>query len=203
MEGCIEIWKAIRVIVWAFCLIILFVWKRFLCCKSSDNAFDEITERVEHKHPMEECSWGSSKKEIRPKTFHERAKQLDPVPILYPETAEELKRIAEGNARFRAIGSGHSFRAVVETNGILVSLEKMNKILKLDGIKIRHAIWVLEEHGLALRTWATTIIKVLTGLLSEARTSGSKRTNTFSSSLGQMKMINAKGKDVLLGPETL
>jgi len=209
---CVETYKWIRTLLWLIRFILLYLWKRVFRCKSRDVVFDEIAEKVEHKHPVETRTWGfGRKKEVRPKTFHQKAVRLDPVPIYYPKSLEEIRKIILKSPRFRAIGSGHSFRGVVETDGVLISLEDMNKILAVEGnvvtvqggIKIRDAIRDLEKRGLALKNMGNYDRQSLAGAIVGGThgTSGVGKTDTFTSSLVKLKMINAKGETVELGPE--
>ena len=71
-----------------------------------------------------------------------------------------LERAERSDARVRVAGSGHSFTALVETDGTLVSLERMNRVLDVDrhsglvrveaGITIHDLNLALDAHGLAL-----------------------------------------------------
>lgn len=76
------------------------------------------------------------------------------------ELAGVLERAAEAGRRVRVAGSGHSFTALVPTDGTLVSMERMNRVLDVDpasglvrvqaGIRIAELNAALERHGLAL-----------------------------------------------------
>jgi FAD/FMN-containing dehydrogenase len=191
------------------------IFYRLFRFKNFDDVLDAIADDVEHKHPVEEDTiWGGGsghKKTVRPKTFHQRDVKLDPVPIFFPKTKEELKEVILKNKRFRAIGSGHSFRGVVETDGVLISVEDMNKVLSIDGttvtvqagIKIRNAIRILEKGGLALKNMGNYDRQSLGGAICGGThgTSGQGKTDTFTSSILSLKMINAKGEDCVLTPE--
>jgi len=191
------------------------IFYRLFRFKNFDDVLSTIADDVEHKHPVEEDTiWGGGsghKKTVRPKTFHQRDVKLDPVPIFFPKTKEELKEVILKNERFRAIGSGHSFRGVVETDGVLISVEDMNKVLSIDGttvtvqagIKIRDAIRILEKGGLALKNMGNYDRQSLGGAICGGThgTSGQGQTDTFTSSILSLKMINAKGEDCVLTPE--
>eukprot|EP01084_Bolivina_argentea_P210575 358364_1 len=208
-----ETWKWIRTILYLFHFMTLFIWAKFIHCQSTDDAIDDMAEYIEHKHPIQQYNWKhNTKVVIRPTTFHERAtsKQPKPVEILFPTTKDELKQIIQENERFRAIGSGHSFRDVIETDGVLISLQKMNKLISIKGhtvtveagIKIRHLIRELELHSLALPNMGNYDRQSLGGAIVGGThgTSGNGKIDTFTSSIVQLKMINAKGDDITLSP---
>lgn len=209
----IELYKWLRLILWLFQYLLMCVFYRLLRFKNFDDVLDAIAEDVEHKHPVEEdMIWGRGrKKTVRPKTFHQRDVKLEPVEIFYPKTKEELQLCILNNERFRAIGSGHSFRGVVETDGVLISIEDMNKVLSVEGstviieagIKIRDAIRILEKENLALRNMGNYDRQSLGGAICGGThgTSGQGKTDTFTSSILSLKMINAKGEDCVLTPE--
>ncbi len=90
--------------------------------------------------------------------------RFEPAAFERPRTLQELAAVLEraerSDARVRVAGSGHSFTALVQTDGILVSLEDMNRVLDLDrgsglvrvqaGITIGQLNAELDQHGLAL-----------------------------------------------------
>mmetsp|Transcript_23461 Transcript_23461/g.35079 ORF Transcript_23461/g.35079 Transcript_23461/m.35079 type:complete len:270 (-) Transcript_23461:1259-2068(-) len=206
-----ELFKWIRLILWLFQYVLKIVWYRFFRCMNRNDTIDRIAEDVEHKHPVEDTQWGRRPKIIRPKTFHQKDAKVDPVPIFYPKTKAELQALVKSNPRFRAIGSGHSFRGVVETDGALISLEDMNRVLSVQGkivtveagIKIRDAIRILEDNDLAIKNMGNYDRQSLGGAICGGThgTSGEGKIDTFTSSLVSLKMINAKGEDIELAPE--
>ena len=92
--------------------------------------------------------------------------RFEPAAFERPRTLQELaaalERAERSDARVRVAGSGHSFTALVQTDGILVSLEDMNRVLDLDrgsglvrvqaGITIGQLNAELDQHGLGSRT---------------------------------------------------
>ena len=210
-----ELYKWLHIILWLFRYLLVCAFYRLFRFNKFDDVFDAIAEDVEHKHPVEEKNmiWGCGRKKtfVKPKTFHQRDVRLDPVQIFYPKTKEELKELILNNKKFRAIGSGHSFRGVVQTEGVLISLEDMNRVLSIEGttvtveagIKIRDAIRILEEDGLAFRNMGNYDRQSIGGAICGGThgTSGQGKTDTFTSSIVSLKMINAKGQDCVLTPE--
>jgi len=181
---------------------------------------DRIAEAVEHHHPVEiqrrhgtfltsfTCT---NKSSIRPSSFHVTKIKPSPVSVFYPVTKDELRKLVQAHSKFRAIGSGHSFRGVLETDGILISLEKMNQIIHVEqsmrqvtvqaGIKIRDVIRILEtQYGLALPNMGNYDRQSIGGAICGGThgTSGNQRNDTFTSAIISIKMINAQGRDIVL-----
>jgi len=81
-------------------------------------------------------------------------------PRNHAELRAALERAAHAGRRVRVAGAGHSFTALVPTDGTLLSLERMNQVLDVDlntglvrvqaGITIRELNAALDAHGLAM-----------------------------------------------------
>ncbi|MFE5827838.1 FAD-binding protein [Streptomyces erythrochromogenes] len=54
-----------------------------------------------------------------------------------PESAEELASIVVSHERVKAVGSGYSFSTVADTGGALVRLDRMPKVIEVDGERNR------------------------------------------------------------------
>ena len=44
-----------------------------------------------------------------------------------------MRRAADAGTRVKAIGAGHSFTAAAETSGVQLSLDRMDRVLDVDG----------------------------------------------------------------------
>ncbi len=97
---------------------------------------------------------------------------VQPLQYLTPRSIDDLVQIvrtAESNGcKVRAVGTGHSFSDVVQTNDFLINTDELNRPIELDrsllkdgvdtaclvhvenGIKIHQLNTYLDEHGLAL-----------------------------------------------------
>jgi xylitol oxidase len=122
-----------------------------------------------------------------------------PSTIAYPENAAQLQAVVAGARRVRVMGSRHSWSKGIVTDGTLVSLDRMNRLVRVDrenlrvtveaGIKLGDLIGRLEEHGLALANLGSIDEQSLAGAISPstARPSGPSTTRTpgtFSRSTG-------------------
>ncbi len=68
-------------------------------------------------------------------------------PIDTAEVAAIVRRAAADGHRVKAIGAGHSFTATAMTNGVLISLERMNSVVAIDADRLR----VTVEAGITLK----------------------------------------------------
>jgi len=82
-------------------------------------------------------------------------------PASKTEVAAAFERAAEAGRNVRVAGAGHSYNDGALTDGTLISLKRMNRVLDVDpasglvraegGITLHELSEVLDEHGLALR----------------------------------------------------
>lgn len=94
-------------------------------------------------------------------------------PASRPEVAAAIERAAEAGRPVRVAGSGHSFNDGVLTDGTLLSLERMNRLVAVDrasglvrveaGITLRELSEVLDEHGLAFRNLGDVDAQTIAG----------------------------------------
>src|SRR5258708_33294348 len=83
-----------------------------------------------------------------------------PSVIAYPETADEIADIVVRARKVRVMGSRHSWSKGIVTPDTLLSLDRMNRVVRVDeaklrvtvqaGIKLSDLIAELERRGLAL-----------------------------------------------------
>src|SRR6185312_8713906 len=90
--------------------------------------------------------------------------QCVPAAVERPRNLDELRRIVEragvAGGRVRAAGSGHSFTDIACTDGVMLRLDRLSRILDADresglvkveaGIVLRDLNEQLDRHGLAL-----------------------------------------------------
>lgn len=103
---------------------------------------------------------------------------VDPRKFRRPETIKELIELIHKNEEVRCVGAMHSCAPLVMSDGIIISFEKLNKILEVDaqnatatvqpGVKIHDLCEVIKPHGLAMGTlgtidWQTVVGAVMTG----------------------------------------
>jgi L-gulono-1,4-lactone dehydrogenase len=105
-----------------------------------------------------------------------------PARVLAPHSIEELQRAiidaAERGWRVRVVGSGHSFSDIACTDGLMLSLRHLGRVLEIDrdsararvqvGITIHDLSRQLLEHGLALENLGDIDVQSVGGAISTA-----------------------------------
>ncbi|MER5596756.1 FAD-binding protein [Streptomyces sp. NPDC002265] len=128
-----------------------------------------------------------------------------------PRSADELRSVVAGNARVRALGSGHSFNEIAEPGGegVLVSLDALPAEIDVDtdartvrvggGVRYAELARQVDRHGLALPNMAS---------LPHISVAGSVATGTHGSGVGngslaapvrEVEIVTADGSTLVLG----
>ncbi|MEV8345014.1 D-arabinono-1,4-lactone oxidase [Streptomyces niveus] len=128
-----------------------------------------------------------------------------------PTTLEELRALVAGSSRVRALGSGHSFNRIADTDGALVSLAGLPGTVDVDsaaatvrvagGVRYAELARRVDTHGLALHTMASlphisVAGSVATGTHGSGDTSGSLAT-----AVRAVELITADGDSLTLDRE--
>ncbi|MFF2639391.1 D-arabinono-1,4-lactone oxidase [Streptomyces niveus] len=128
-----------------------------------------------------------------------------------PATREELRALVAGSSRVRALGSGHSFNRIADTDGALVSLAGLPGTVDVDsaaatvrvagGVRYAELARRVDAHGLALHTMASlphisVAGSVATGTHGSGDTSGSLAT-----AVRAVELITADGDSLTLDRE--
>ena len=82
-----------------------------------------------------------------------RTQRCEPAAVERPSTRAELAAaVARASGPVRVAGAGHSFTGSVLTSGTLISLERMNRLLEVDGelVRVEGGITAWHERGLPL-----------------------------------------------------
>ncbi|WP_047870899.1 FAD-binding protein [Nocardiopsis sp. RV163] len=119
-----------------------------------------------------------------------------------PRTLDELRRVVRGSARVRALGSGHSFNLVADSDADLVRLDALPAEAEIDaggrtvtvtaGTRYAELVTALHERGFALANLAS---------LPHISVAGSCATGTHGSGDGQRCLSAAVRAVQLLGPD--
>src|SRR5688572_16683314 len=85
--------------------------------------------------------------------------------VRLPASVGEVQEIIAGSSKVKALGTRHSFSSVADTEGVLVSSEKLNRIVSLDpsrmtvvveaGVRYGELCRFLQAEGFALRNLAS------------------------------------------------
>jgi L-gulono-1,4-lactone dehydrogenase len=118
--------------------------------------------------------------------------------------AEVAQAVARGRA-VRVAGAGHSFSGAVPTDGTLLSLERMDRVLDVDrasglvraeaGIGLRALVRELHRHGLALPNLGDIDAQSLAGALATGTHGTGARLGNLSTAVAAMELVLADGSE--------
>src|SRR3954453_6953216 len=118
------------------------------------------------------------------------------------ELADALKRAAEAGHRVRAAGSGHSFTDIACTDGVMISLTRMNRVLQAEanrgeveaGITLHDLGPALAQRGLAMENLGDVDAQTLGGALATGTHGTGARFGNLSSQVTRLRLIDAAGE---------
>jgi FAD-linked oxidoreductase len=130
-----------------------------------------------------------------------------PAAIERPRTRDELisvvRRAGERGLPVRAAGSGHSFSDIACTDGVMVRLEALDRILAADperglvkveaGVVLRALNERLDERGLALENLGDIDRQTLAGSISTATHGTGARFRNLSAQVASIELVTADG----------
>src|SRR5215213_6890383 len=121
--------------------------------------------------------------------------------------AEVAEAVARGRA-VRVAGAGHSFSAGAPTDGTLLSLERMGRVLDVDrasglvraeaGIGLRRLVRELHAHGLALPNLGDIDAQSLAGALATGTHGTGGGLGNLSAAVAAMELVLADGSERVL-----
>lgn len=126
--------------------------------------------------------------------------------IFYPENLNDVKAIInkaiKKNYNIRAVGSLHSWRSIVNTNGYIINTDKLNKILYIDkqnkrvkvecGIKLKNLFKILADNNLALSNQGFIAEQSIAGAISTG-THGTGHTGCLSDFVIELEILDGLG----------
>jgi FAD-linked oxidoreductase len=128
------------------------------------------------------------------------------------ELGAVLERARDAGRRVRVAGSGHSFTGLVPTDGTLVSLSEMNRVLDVDrargrvrveaGITIAALNAVLDQHGLAFENLGDIDQQTLAGATATGTHGTGSRLRNLSAQLRAVELMQADGTVVTLDQQS-
>jgi FAD-linked oxidoreductase len=118
-----------------------------------------------------------------------------------PADEEELARLVAGARRVKVAGAGHSFTDIACTDGLMLDLSRMNRVLRVEGdevtveagITIRKLAPALAERGLALENQGDVDAQTIAGAISTATHGTGGRFANLSSQVTGVRLVTADG----------
>ncbi|MDT5000574.1 MAG: L-gulono,4-lactone dehydrogenase, partial [Mycobacterium sp.] len=139
-------------------------------------------------------------------------------PVSFKRPADEaavsacVARAAGRGDTVRAVGSGHSFTDIACTDGVMLDMSAMHRILDVDpgtgrvtvegGIKLHTLGPLLAEHELALANQGDIDLQSITGAISTATHGTGARLQNISAQIVGMRVVTATGEVRELNEDT-
>jgi L-gulono-1,4-lactone dehydrogenase len=133
-----------------------------------------------------------------------RQQRCAPERIARPGSEEELSDLLAGARVVKAVGSGHSFTDIACTDGVLVDLSRMNRVVAVEGADVTVEAGVtlhvlgeeLATRGLALENQGDIDAQTLAGALSTGTHGTGARFGNLSSRVVGMRIVTGSGEPV-------
>lgn len=130
-----------------------------------------------------------------------------PAEFCRPSTVDEvvsaISRATASDATVRVVGAGHSFTPAVLTDGTLISLERMNRVVEVDhdaglvrvqaGITIHDLSRQLDEVGLALENLGDIDVQSIAGATATGTHGTGARLRNISDSIEAFQVVTGDG----------
>src|SRR4051794_14253029 len=134
-----------------------------------------------------------------------RGQSCAPAEQLRPRTSTEVAQAVARGRAVRVAGAGHSFSGGVPTDGTLLSLERMDRVLDVDragrlvraqaGIGLRRLVREFHRHGLALPNLGDVDAQSLGGALATGTHGTGVRLGNLSSAVTALELVLADGSE--------
>lgn len=127
-------------------------------------------------------------------------------PSTVEEVAAAVRRAAKDDLKVRVVGAGHSFTPAVLTDGVMISLERMDRVLAVDadartvrtqaGISLSALNGVLDRHGLALENMGDVDVQSIAGATATGTHGTGATLKNLSANILALELVTADGSVV-------
>jgi xylitol oxidase len=128
-----------------------------------------------------------------------------------PASVAELQRLVAGAGRVRALGTGHSFSAIADSPGALISVDGLPKIIRIDpglatatvsaGLRYGELAGRLNEAGWALRNLGSLPHISVAGACATGTHGSGDANGNLATTVSALEMVTAGGDIVKLSRE--
>lgn len=128
-----------------------------------------------------------------------------------PETVEQAQELVAAGQVVKSLGSRHSFNGLADTEGVHLSLERLNRVLWLDkergkvtvegGIRYGELGSYLHKHGYALRNLASLPHISVAGACATATHGSGDRNGSLATEVDALEIIKSDGELISLSRE--
>jgi FAD-linked oxidoreductase len=131
-----------------------------------------------------------------------RQQRCAPQRIERPRSEDELAHVVAGASRVKVAGSGHSFTDIACTDGVMVDLTRMRRVLAVDGdevtveagISLRELGEQLRLRGLAMENQGDVDPQTLGGAIATATHGTGARFGNISSRVSRVRLVDGSGE---------
>ncbi|WP_042337333.1 D-arabinono-1,4-lactone oxidase [Paraburkholderia ferrariae] len=131
-------------------------------------------------------------------------------PASFPELASLLRQAARGNKAVRVVGAGHSFSPLLQTDGLILSLDKMQGVAEIDratgtarvraGTRLSAIGSALAAEGLAMENLGDINVQSIAGATSTGTHGTGILLGNVATQIASMKFMTAEGTEVQASP---
>jgi FAD-linked oxidoreductase len=135
-----------------------------------------------------------------------RGQSCAPAEHVRPATRAELSEAVARGRAVRVAGAGHSFSGVVPTDGTLLSLDRLDRVLDIDrdsglvraeaGIRLHRLVREMHLHGLALPNLGDIDAQSLAGALVTGTHGTGRKLGNLATSVEAMELVLADGSEL-------
>ena len=121
-----------------------------------------------------------------------------------PDSVEALREIVRRSGKIRALGTRHSFNDIADTDGELISTERLNRVLGIDaakttvrveaGARYGELAQVLHRQGWALHNLASLPHISVGGAIATATHGSGMRLGNLATAVMGFELVNAQGE---------
>jgi len=135
---------------------------------------------------------------------------MSPAQISHPSSSDEIsqaiKAAGAAGRRVKAIGSGHSFTSIGLTDGVLLQLDRDDRLLAVDastrqvtveaGLPMHRLNALLSEHGLGLTNMGDIDVQTVSGAISTGTHGTGRSSGSIAHQVVALELVLADGSVV-------
>jgi FAD-linked oxidoreductase len=132
-------------------------------------------------------------------------------PASQSEVLELVKRARRERLRLRVMGAGHSWSPLCETDGLLLNLDRLDRLLSVDrerlqvtvqaGMRLEQLIAALAPHGLAPSNLGSIAAQSLAGAISTGTHGSGVSHGSLSTQVVALRLVDGRGEVQVIGPD--
>lgn len=128
--------------------------------------------------------------------------------FVLPRTIDDVIQHVKNSKKLRVVGAGHSFNCFIQSNQMLMSLERLNKVISFNkekkeirvqaGMRLRDLLNILIKHELSLPVTGAFAAQTIAGLIATNTHGTGKRNGFFSDAVQEITIVDGNGETRVL-----